>query len=81
MTTKLRLGPVPKAQHIKITITVTPELKDALDRYAELHSQSTGEKNDTARLIPYMLEAFINRDRAFQQIYRCSHSAAATATK
>jgi len=66
MTTKLRLGPVPKAQHVRITITVTAELKDTLDRYAELHSASNGEKNDVSRLIPYMLEAFIANDRGFK---------------
>jgi len=66
MTTKLRLGPLPKAQHVKITITVTAELKELLDRYAEVHSQSNGEKNDVTRLIPYMLASFINGDRAFR---------------
>lgn len=70
MTTNLRLGPIPKAQHVKITITVTAELKETLDRYAELHSASNGEKNDVERLIPYMLEAFISRDRVFQSAAR-----------
>ena len=66
MTKKLRLGPVPKAQQVKITITVTAELKELLDRYANVHSQATGDKNDVERLIPYMLEDFIVKDRAFQ---------------
>lgn len=66
MKTKLRLGPLPKAQPIKITITVTAELKETLDRYADLHAASNGEKNDVARLIPYMLEAFMSGDRAFR---------------
>jgi hypothetical protein len=70
MTTKLRLGPVPKAQQVKITITVTSELKELLDRYADVHSQSTGEKNDMERLIPYILEDFIVKDRAFQSAHR-----------
>lgn len=70
MTTKLRLGPVPKARHVRITITVTAELKETLDRYAELHSVSNGEKNDVSRLIPYMLEAFISGDRVFQSAAR-----------
>jgi len=66
MTHKLRLGPVPKAQQVKITITVTAELKELLDRYANVHSQATGDKNDVERLIPYILEDFIVKDRAFQ---------------
>ena len=66
MKNKLSLGPLPKAQLVKITIAVTAELKDMLERYAELHSAATGESNDSARLIPYMLEAFMARDRAFR---------------
>jgi hypothetical protein len=49
---------------------VTAELKETLDLYAELHSASNGEKNDVERLIPYMLVAFIERDRAFQAAAR-----------
>jgi hypothetical protein len=70
MTTKLRLGRVPKADHVKITISVTAELKDILDRYADLHSQSNGEVNDITRLIPYMLEAFVANDRGFKSARR-----------
>lgn len=66
MKTKLSLGPLPKAQPVKITITVTAELKETLDRYAEVHAASSGERNDVERLIPYMLEAFMSRDRAFR---------------
>ena len=75
MKTKLRLGPLPKAQPVKITISVTAELKHSLERYAELHSAATGETNDVTRLIPFMLEMFIERDRAFQKLCRRSSSA------
>jgi len=65
MTTKLRLGRLPKAQQVKITISVSAELKENLDRYAELHSHANGENNDVERLIPFMLQAFISADREF----------------
>ncbi len=67
MNTKLKLGALPKATPVKLTITLTAELKATLDRYAALHSESTGERNDVERLIPYMLEAFVANDRAFQR--------------
>jgi len=67
MTAKLRLGPVPKAHQVKITISVTAELKELLDRYADVHSKSTGEKNDIERLIPFILEDFIVKDRAYNR--------------
>ena len=66
MKTKLRLGPLPKAQPVRITITLTAELKETLDRYADIHAASNGEKNDVERLIPFMLEAFMLGDRAFR---------------
>ena len=74
MTAKLRLGPVPKAQPVKLTITLSAELKATLDRYAEVHSQSNGEKNDVERLIPFMLEAFIASDREFKRAGRRTDS-------
>lgn len=70
MTTKLRLGPLPSAQQVKITITVGAELRQMLERYAELHSASNGAKTDVDRLIPYMLEAFMTGDRAFRTANR-----------
>ncbi|MDD5323824.1 MAG: DUF2274 domain-containing protein [Polaromonas sp.] len=62
---KLRLGPLPKAETIKLTVTLPAELKQRLERYAQLHSQAHGEPVDAAALIPHMLDAFIARDREF----------------
>lgn len=63
--TRLRLGPLPKATLVKLTVTMTAELKSKLERYAEIHSQLHGEKVDAAALIPHMLASFIARDRVF----------------
>lgn len=65
MTLKLRLGPVPKMPQVRVTITLSAELKASLDRYAEIHALSTGESHGIVQLIPYMLQAFITNDRAF----------------
>lgn len=67
MSTKLRLGPIPKTETIKLTITLSARLKADLDRYARLHTEAWGEPIDAARLIPYMLEVFITRDRGFRK--------------
>lgn len=66
-TGKLRLGPLPKAETIKLTISLTTNLKAMLDRYAALHAQVYGESVDGAALIPHMLEAFMVRDREFRK--------------
>lgn len=66
-TAKLRLGPLPRKETAKMTIAVPIELKEALDRYATLHSQAYGEAIDAVALIPHMLEAFMARDRVFRK--------------
>ena len=66
--TALRLGPLPKTETLKLTISLTVELKVQLDRYAELHSQTWGDAVDATTLVPHMLEAFMARDRGFRQM-------------
>lgn len=65
-TRKLRLGPLPKTESVKLTFTCPTSLKADLDRYAALHAQTYGETVDAATLIPHMLEAFMARDRGFK---------------
>ena len=65
-TKKLRLGPLPKTESIKLTFACPASLKADLDRYASLHVQTYGEAVDAVTLIPHMLEAFIGRDRGFR---------------
>ena len=64
---KLRLGPLPKTDTVKLPITLTVALKADLDRYAALHAQTWGEPVDAAALVPHMLETFIARDRVFRK--------------
>ncbi|QWQ10947.1 DUF2274 domain-containing protein [Ralstonia pseudosolanacearum] len=64
---KLRLGPLPKTESIKLTFSCPADLKANLDRYAALHAQTYGETVDAATLIPHMLEAFMEGDRGFKR--------------
>lgn len=64
-TCKLRLGPLPKTETVKLTFTCSASLKSDLDRYAALHAQTYGESVDALALIPHMLEVFMARDRGF----------------
>ena len=66
-TNKLRLGPLPKSETVKLTFACPGSLKADLDRYATLHAQTYGEAVDAVTLIPHMLEAFIARDRVFRK--------------
>ena len=64
---KLRLGPLPRTEMVKLTISLTTALKVDLERYAALHVQAYGEPVDAVTLIPHMLESFITRDRGFKK--------------
>jgi len=66
-TRKLRLGPLPKTQSVKLTFTCPASLKANLDRYAALHAQTYSEAVDATTLIPYMLDAFMAGDRGFRR--------------
>jgi len=67
-THKLRLGPLPKTESVKLTFTCSVVLKAELERYAALHAQTHGESVDAATLIPHMLQAFMARDRGFKRV-------------
>jgi hypothetical protein len=64
---KLRLGPLPDMQTAKLTFACPGPLKANLDRYAELHAQTYGERVDAVTLVPLMLEAFMAGDRGFRR--------------
>jgi hypothetical protein len=66
-TPKLRLGPLPKTESVKVTFVCTAVLKAELERYAAMHAQAYGGPVDAIALIPHMLEAFMARDRGFKK--------------
>lgn len=72
---KLRLGPLPSAKPVRLTISVSVDLKAALDDYARLHADLHGHAVTPETLIPVMLQTFMVNDRGFQQARRTSASA------
>jgi hypothetical protein len=69
---KLRLGPLPRAETVRITIAVPVALKSQLDRYAQVHSSVWNEPVEAAVLIPHMLSEFMSRDRGFKNALKRS---------
>ena len=63
----LKLGPLPDRVPSKLAITLSPDLKKALDDYATLYARSYGSEEQVADLVPYMLEAFLKADHSFRQ--------------
>lgn len=63
---RIRLGPLPKTDPVKLSIAVSVEIKDRLEQYAQLHAATWNEPVELATLIPHMLEQFMTRDKAFK---------------
>ena len=63
---ELKLGPLPKHEMARLTITVSKPLLEALELYTLEFSQLHGE-TDVSALIPHMLDAFLRSDKAFMK--------------
>jgi len=61
----LKLAKLPDRTPTKITITVNADLNQALCDYEKLYAATYGASEKVADLIPFMLEAFLDSDRAF----------------
>ena len=62
----LKIGPLPKHETARVSITLSKPLLEALEIYASDFSDMY-EKTDAPTLIPYMLEAFLRSDKAFMK--------------
>lgn len=63
--TEIKLGKLPDRTPIKLTFNASPDLKQALDDYAEIYRQTYAADEPIVELIPFMLESFLAADRAF----------------
>jgi len=61
----LKLGKLPDRTPVKITITLGPDLNQALRDYAAIYRATYGEAESVVDLIPFMLGAFLDSDRGF----------------
>lgn len=69
---RLSLGPLPRADVVKLTIALPADLKEQLDQYAEAHGKMHGPV-DVLALIPHMLATFMARDRGFKALRRSAN--------
>jgi hypothetical protein len=61
----LRLPKLPDRTPVKITISVSPELNQALGDYAALYEEAYGRAEPVQELIHAMLASFLESDRFF----------------
>jgi hypothetical protein len=63
----LKLAQLPDRIPVKLTITLQPDLKKALDDYAAMYSRTYGSDEPVAELVPFMLESFLKADAGFKK--------------
>jgi hypothetical protein len=63
----LKLAKLPDRTPVRLAIIVTPELYRALIDYATLYAEAYGREESVTELVPAMLAAFLEGDRAFQK--------------
>jgi hypothetical protein len=62
---ELRLQRLPDRTLVKITISLSPDLNQALTDYAALYQETYGQAEPVQELIPAMLTSFLEGDRMF----------------
>lgn len=61
----IKLAALPDRKPIKLAIYLMPELDAALRDYARVYAETYGRTETVETLVPAMLTAFLESDRAF----------------
>lgn len=62
---ELRLRKLPDRTPVRLTVTLMPELNQALLDYAALYGEVYGQAEPLPELVPAMLAEFLDGDKAF----------------
>lgn len=63
----LKLAKLPDRTPVKLTLSLSPELRAALDEYAALYEKTYGHAETLSDLATAILDRFLAADRAFQK--------------
>ena len=63
----LKLPMIPDRTPVKFTIAVSPDLAERLASYADAYEAAYSKRERVGDLIPFMLAAFLESDRAFNK--------------
>ncbi|HEY9554625.1 DUF2274 domain-containing protein [Allosphingosinicella sp.] len=66
----IKLAKLPERTPVKLTISIQPDLKQALSDYAEVYREQYGQSETVSDLVPHMLRAFLDSDRGFAKARR-----------
>lgn len=72
----LKLGPIETDKPVKLTIELPASVHRDLTAYAEVHAQQMGQAPLVpARIVPAILERFMETDRVFKKLRRTARAA------
>jgi len=63
----IKLPQLPDRMPVKLSISVMPDLHQALSEYAALYAKTYERDEPVAELIPAILAAFLESDREFRR--------------
>lgn len=66
----LKLAKLPDRTPVKMSLTVAPDLAQALADYAAIYNRAYDDKAEVTDLVPAMLEKFLTSDRTFARARR-----------
>lgn len=66
----ISLKQLPDRTPVKLTISLMPDLHARIGEYAVFYREQYGCEEPVAELIPAILAAFLDHDRAFQRLRR-----------
>jgi hypothetical protein len=64
----IKLAKLPDRTPAKLTVTLSPDLKNALDDYRLLYNRQYGADEPLSELVPHMLATFLESDRQFARM-------------
>lgn len=63
----LKLAKLPNRNPVRVTVAIPPELYQRLEGYAAAYAETYQTQEPIAELVPAMLAAFLDSDRAFSR--------------
>ncbi|MCW1430918.1 DUF2274 domain-containing protein [Novosphingobium sp. JCM 18896] len=62
---QIRLAKLPDRTPVRLNVSLSPELAATLGRYAEFYRAAYGSEETVADLLPAIVAAFLDGDKAF----------------
>lgn len=69
---ELKLAKLPDRTPVKLSISISPDLAEALNAYARLYRETYGQEESVTELIPAMLTGFLASDREFAKAQKAA---------